>query len=81
MKITPKYTEEDLKDITQWEFHDLWFNKALTDRQMAKLFNVDVSKIKEKRKEFGISWLSAGMMYVAGGDKFKGKGNNRYGRL
>mgnify|MGYP003299368298 CR=1 FL=1 len=79
MKIVPKYTEEDLNKITNWEFHDLWFNKALTDRQMAKLFNVDVSKIKKKRKEFGLNWFNSAMMFLAGGDRFKGKGNNRYG--
>ena len=78
MKITPKYTEEDLQNIKQWEFHDLWFNKALTDRQMAKLFNVNVSKIKEKRKELGLNWFNSAMLFLAGGKQFNGKGKNRY---
>lgn len=71
MKITQTSTPEEFSKLTRPDFHQLWFNEALTDKQMAKMFRVDVAEVKRKRKALGLNWFSSAMLFLAGGNLYK----------
>lgn len=73
MKIKQERTPEEFQKIDIVEFHRLWYIKALTDKQIAILYGVTKEEVKEKRKEFKLNALNCAVMYLAGGDKYKGK--------
>lgn len=73
MKIEQKYTEKDFNKLTQAEFHNLWFVRAYTEKQIAKMYGVTKEQVHKKRKELKLGWFNSGMLYVAGGKSFKGK--------
>lgn len=78
MKIEQTYTPEDFDKITRVEFYRLWFGASLRDTpltlgQIAKMYGVDRKTVKAKKKELGLTWLNCGLMYVAGGSKYREK--------
>lgn len=66
MKIKQLYTPKDFHSMDRPQFFDLWFRQALTEKQIAKLFGVDVKEVKEKRKNFNMGWLNSGIEWVSG---------------
>ena len=68
-------TPDQFKELTLVELHQLWFNQALTDRQIAKMYGVDAREVKDKRKEFKLNWFSAAIMYITGGNRYKNDKN------
>ena len=68
-------TPDQFKELTLIELHQLWFNQALTDRQIAKMYGVDAREVKDKRKEFKLNWFSAATMYITGGNRYKNDKN------
>lgn len=77
MRIEPLYTEKDLKKLNRQQFHQKWFNEALTDRQMAKLYNTTVKVVKQKRKELGLNWFNSAFLYICGGTQYKDNRKNK----
>lgn len=71
MKITQTNTPEEFSKLSRPDFHQLWFNEALTDRQIAKKFGVDVAEVKRKRKALGLNWFNSAMLFLAGGNLYK----------
>ena len=72
MKIEQIHNEEEFNRLTQAEFHNLWFVKAYTEGQIAKMYGVTKKQVHDKRKELKLGWFNSGMLYVAGGKRFKG---------
>lgn len=77
-KITQTKTPEDFEKITRVEFYRLWFGASWRDNpmtlgQIAKMYGVDKKTVKTKKKELGLTWLNCGLMFVAGGDKYRSK--------
>lgn len=70
-KIEKTRTPQDFERITRVELHRLWFKEALTDKQIATMYGVDKSIVKEKRKAFKLGWISSGILYVAGSDAYR----------
>lgn len=76
VKITQTKTPEDFAKITREEFYKLWFGATLKDNpmslgQIAKIYGVDKKTVKEKKKELGLTWLNCGIMFVAGGSRYR----------
>lgn len=71
MKITQKYEEKDLLKLNKAQFHQLWFHEALTDGQMAKLYNTTKEVVKNRRKELQLTWISAAMLSISGGKQYE----------
>ena len=71
MKIESLYSDNDLLRLTRQQFHQKWFNEALTDRQMAKMYNTTVKIVKQKRKELGLNWWNSAFLYICGGTQYK----------
>lgn len=77
-KVTQTKTPKDFEKITRVEFYNLWFGASWKDNpmslgQIAKMYGVDRKTVKAKKKELGLTWLSCGIMFVAGGDRYKSK--------
>ena len=77
-KITQTKTPEDFEKITRVEFYKLWFgatwkDKPMTLGQIAKMYGVDKKTVKEKKKELKLTWLTCGVLFVAGGNSYRGK--------
>lgn len=72
MKVEQTNTREDFEKLDLVGLHDIWFNQALTDKQVAKKFGITKEEVKEKRKKFGLNFWSGAMLYVGGGEKYKG---------
>jgi hypothetical protein len=75
-KVVQTKTPEDFEKITRVEFYRLWFGATMKDtpytfKQIATMYGVDVKTVKAKKKELGLTWLQCGVMYLAGGDKYK----------
>lgn len=64
MKVTQKFTPEDFEKITKVELHRLWFNEALTDKKVAILYGVTKQDVKEKRRQFKLTMITAAMLKV-----------------
>ena len=77
IKIDSLYSENDLLRLTRQQFHQKWFNEALTDRQMAKLYNTTVKVVKQKRKELGLNWFNSAFLYICGGTQYKDNRKNK----
>lgn len=73
MKIVQLYTPNDFKKLNKILMFDLWYRQALTDKQIAKLFGVETSEVKEKREQLGIRWMSSALASLSGGSKFTSK--------
>ena len=77
-KITQTKTPEDFEKITRVEFYNLWFGASWKDNpmslgQIAKMYGEDKKTVKAKKKELGLTWLNCGIMFVAGGNKYRNK--------
>ena len=77
-KITQTKTPKDFEKITRVEFYNLWFGVSWKDNpmslgQIAKMYGVDKKTVKAKKKELGLTWLNCGIMFVAGGNKYRNK--------
>lgn len=77
-KITQTKTPKDFEKITRVEFYNLWFGASWKDNpmslgQIAKMYGVDKKTVKAKKKELGLTWLNCGIMFVAGGNKYRNK--------
>ena len=77
-KIEQTKTPEDFDKIARVEFYKLWFGASMKDnpmslKQIAKMYGVDKQTVKSKKKELGLTWLVCGLMFIAGGDKYKDK--------
>lgn len=77
-KITQTKTPKDFEKITRVEFYNLWFGASWKDTpmslgQIAKMYGVDKKTVKAKKKELGLTWLNCGIMFVAGGSKYRSK--------
>lgn len=75
-KITQTKTPKDFEKITRIEFYNLWFGASWKDNpmslgQIAKMYGVDKKTVKAKKKELGLTWLNCGIMFVAGGNKYR----------
>jgi uncharacterized protein YjcR len=75
-KVTQTKTPEEFDKITRVEFYRLWFGATWKDtpytfKQIATMYGVDVATVKAKKKELGLTWLKCGVMFMAGGDKYK----------
>lgn len=62
---------EDFDKLDRVQLHQLWFNQALTDGQVAKMYGIDKQTVREKRKKFGLNWFSAATLWITGGPKYK----------
>lgn len=71
MKITPQYTLEDLQKLDLQQFHKLWIQDCLTDRQIAKMYNTTKQEVKKKRKELKLNMFNGVLLSVAGGSRYK----------
>lgn len=77
-KVVQTKTPEEFEKITRVEFYRLWFGATMKDNpmtlgQIARMYGVDKKTVKAKKKELGLTWLGCGIMFVAGGDKYKDK--------
>lgn len=70
-KIEPKYSEEELMKLTLPQFHQLWFHEALTDKQIAKLYNTSKEVVTTRRKELGLTTINAAMLSITGGKLYE----------
>ena len=77
MRVKQERTPEEFSKITQVEFHNLWWNKAMTQGQIAKLYGVTRKEVVAKRKELKLNNFNCAMMRVAGGDKYKPTKNKK----
>lgn len=71
MRVVQSKSKEDLERLTRAQFHQLWFNDAMTDSQMAVMFNTDKYTVKAKRKQLGLNMFNCGMLRVMGGKQFQ----------
>lgn len=71
MKVKVHRTPEEFDKITLKEFHNLWYNHALTLGQIAKMYGVDRDTVKAKKKAFNLTTFGCAMMTIAGGGKYK----------
>lgn len=71
MKIEQKYTEEDFKKLTLPQLHQIWFNEALTDGQIAKIYCTSKEVVKEKRKELGLTIIRGAFLSITGGKAYE----------
>lgn len=71
MRIIQTKSPDDFKNIKPLELYDLWFHKALTDRQIAKMYGITKNDVKQKRKEFKYTIWRCAILSVAGGTKYK----------
>lgn len=59
------YTKEDFNKLTKVEMHRLWFKQAMTEKQIAKLYNVSRKEVHDKRKiEFGLNFINSAILYL-----------------
>lgn len=75
-KVEQTKTPKDFEKITRVEFYRLWFGASMKDKpmtlgQIGKMYGVDKKTVKVKKKELGLTWLMCGLMYVAGGERYK----------
>lgn len=70
MKIEPLYTEQDFLKLTLPELHQTWFNEALTDRQIAKLYRTTKNVVRARRKELHLNVINAAFLSLIGGYKY-----------
>lgn len=66
-------TEEDLLKLTREQFHEIWFIDALTDRQIAKMYNTKKEVVKQFRKKLNLNWFNSAVLYLCGGSKYRNK--------
>lgn len=60
-----RYTKEDFNRLTRVEMHRLWFKQAMTEKQIAKLYNVSRKEVHNKRKiEFGLNFINSAILYL-----------------
>ncbi len=72
-KIEPTYTEEEFLKLKRTELHQIWFNEALTDGQIAKLYRTDKKTVKARRKELGLGVISCAFLSITGGPAYEDK--------
>ena len=70
-KIVPTYTEEEFLKLKRHELHQIWFHEALTDRQIAKLYNTTKEVVKQRRKELGITVINSAMLFLTCGSLYQ----------
>ena len=70
MKIVQLYTPQDFDRLDKVLMYDVWYRQALTDKQVAKLFGVTASDVKEKRSELGVRWMNSAIASISGGSTF-----------
>ena len=70
MKIEPLYTEQDFLKLTLPQLHQIWFNEALTDGQIAKLYRTTKNVVRARRKELHLNVINAAFLSLTGGDKY-----------
>ena len=63
--------QEDFYKLDKKQFYQVWFIEALTDRQIAKRYNVSLKEVKSKRKEFGLNWWNCAVLWWVGGKDYK----------
>ena len=73
MRIKQEKNSDDFEKLTKIELYNLWFRKALTDKQIAKLYGVTKQQVKEKRKKYNIKYLNSAVLYLAGGKAYNEK--------
>lgn len=73
IKIRQIKTPDEFEKIKRAELHRLWFNQAMTDKQIATMYGVDKKTVRAKRKELNIKWLNSGVLSVAGRPEYKEK--------
>jgi len=71
--VQQSLSEKDLKKLTREQFHEKWFIEALTDRQIAKMYNTDTKTVRQFRKELKLNWLNSAILYLMGGDRYRKK--------
>ena len=64
-------TPEEFEKIDKMEFYRLWFKKALTLGQIAKMYGVKREEVVAKKKEFNLTTYKCAVLSVLGGDKYK----------
>ena len=62
---------EDFEKLDKAQLHQLWFNEALTDGQVAKMYGIEKNVVKQKRKEMKLNWFSAATLFLMGGSRYK----------
>jgi hypothetical protein len=72
-KVEQTKTPEEFEKLSLQKFHKLWFGYAMSNQQIADMFGVTKKDVKRKRKELGLSYFKAGMLYVYGGPKYREK--------
>lgn len=77
-KITQTKTPEDFEKITRVELYNLCFGASWKDQplslgQIAKMYGVDKKTVKAKKKELKLGWITCGVLFVAGGPKYRDK--------
>lgn len=71
MKVHQQFTPEDFSKISKLDLYDLWFRQALTDKQIATLYGVTPSDVKEKRKEYNIRYLNSAIAFLSGSKAYR----------
>ena len=73
MKIKQVHSPEELNKITKEEYYKIYYLRALSDRQIAKMYGVKTKDARDKRKELKLNLLNCAFLYLAGGPKYKRK--------
>ena len=71
MRIKQEKTPDDFKNIDKIEFYRLWFKKALTMRQIAKMYGITREEVNHTRKEVGYTTFKCAFLSIMGGEKYK----------
>lgn len=70
-RIKQEKTPEEFEKITKKEFHNLWYNRALTLRQIGIIYGVDRKTVNKKRKELKLTTINCALLWFYGGDTYK----------
>ena len=71
MRVSQTNTPEEFNKITKIELYRLWWLKAMTDGQIAKMYGVSKQDVKNKRKEHNIKWMNSAILSIMGNDKYR----------
>ena len=71
MNINEILTTEDFEKLTQRQFWELWYNQSLSYRKIGKMYGVDPKRVRQKRKELGLTYFASTYMGLSEKEKQK----------
>lgn len=71
MKVYKKFTPAKFNGLKKIDMYDLWFRQGLTDKQIAILYGVPTSEVKEKRRKLGVKFWACAKLALYGTEEYK----------